>query len=115
MLAGAVLVPLAPSVGVQALGAFAVVVGLAAMWVTLETVFLSIRPGLAGTVTAVVSLVSLPAAAIPLLAGALADRLGVGAAMSFYAGIAAAVLAWVALRWGRRSPWAAPVDGDEPR
>lgn len=115
MLAGAVLVPLAPSVGLQALGAFAVVVGLAAMWVTLETVFLSIRPGLAGTVTAVVSLVSLPAAAIPLLAGALADRLGVGAAMSFYAGIAAAVLAWVALRRGRRSPWAAPVDGDEPR
>jgi MFS family permease len=98
LLAGTVLVPTAPSAGLQALGAFTVMVGLAGAWVTIETVFLTIRPGLAGTVSAVVSLVSLPAAAVPLLVGALADRLGLAVALSVYAGVAAALLAWVRLR-----------------
>jgi MFS family permease len=105
LLAGAVLVPLGPVVGLQALGAFAVMAGLAAAWVTIETVFLTIRPGLAGTVSAVVSLVSLPAAAVPLLVGAIADRLGITAALWIYGGIAASILVWVAFRRGPGSPW----------
>jgi MFS family permease len=95
LLVGSALVPVAPSVGLQTLGAFAVMAGLAVAWVTVETVFLTIRPGLAGTVSAVVSMVSLPAAVLPLLVGALADRLGLAAALWLYAVIAAAILLWV--------------------
>jgi hypothetical protein len=105
MLAGSILVPVAPWVGLQALGAFAVMAGLAAMWVTLETVFLSLRPGLAGTVSAVVSLVSLPAAAVPLLLGAVADRLGLSMTLGLCGVVAASVLAWTAMRGGK-APWA---------
>jgi MFS family permease len=97
LLAGTLLVPVAPTVGLQALGAFTVMAGLAAAWVTIETVFLTIRPGLAGTVSAVVSLLALPAAAVPLLVGALADRLGLPAALWLFVGVAAAILLWVRL------------------
>jgi MFS family permease len=97
LLAGTLLVPLAPTVGLQALGAFTVMAGLAAAWVTIETVFLTIRPGLAGTVSAVVSLLALPAAAAPLLVGALADRLGLPTALWLFVGGAAAILLWVRL------------------
>jgi MFS family permease len=99
LLVGAVLVPVAPTVGLQMLGAFTVMTGLAVAWVTVETEFLTIRPGLAGTVSAAVSLVSLPAAALPLLVGALADRLGLTAALWFYVMVAAVVV--VSVRRGR--------------
>jgi hypothetical protein len=109
LLAGTILLPSAPTIGFQALGAFCVMAGLAAAWVTVETVFLSIRPGLAGTVSAVVSLVSLPAAAVPLLVGALADRLGLHAALWLFPGAAAAILFWV-----RRGRIGAPTGSEGP-
>jgi hypothetical protein len=88
--------------------------GLAAAWVTIETVFLTIRPGLAGTVSAVVSLLALPAAAVPLLVGGLADELGLPAALWIFVGGAVAILLWVRLgRLGTPTRSGAPVGRTE--
>jgi predicted MFS family arabinose efflux permease len=54
---------------------------------------LRLRPGLAGTTGAVISVISLPAAAFPILAGAIADRFGLSATIGLYASVPVLMLA----------------------
>jgi MFS family permease len=77
-------------VATLAAGAAAVGAALNLAWIPIEARFLTLRPGQAGTTSAVVSAVGQVAIAVPLVAGRLADGAGVGPALLLYLGLAAA-------------------------
>ncbi|HWF78274.1 MAG TPA: hypothetical protein VN694_13975, partial [Caulobacteraceae bacterium] len=87
---------------VQLTGAFAFGVAGAVFYTTLESVLLSLRPGQAGAVSAVASMVGMAEIAFPALVGALADARGLGWGLALYAAVPPVILALAA--WWRRAP-----------
>ena len=71
-------------------------------WISLEARVLTLRPGQAGTTSAVVSAVAQVAVLVPLVAGLVADGAGVTTAMQLYLALAV-VFAMVNSR-DRQSP-----------
>jgi predicted MFS family arabinose efflux permease len=71
----------------------------AVLYTMLESSVLALRPGQAGTTSAVVSTVGMVGMAFPALAGALADVGGLGAGLGLYAAIPPVILALAA--WWR--------------
>jgi predicted MFS family arabinose efflux permease len=59
-------------------------------WVAVQSLSLGLRPGQAGTTSAVISWIALPALAFPVLAGLVADHAGLHAAMGLYVGVTVA-------------------------
>ena len=78
---------LVPNLEVQLAAAAVSGVCAAALWVAIQGATLGLRPGQAGTTSAVVSSIALPAYAFPVLVGAIADGAGLTAAMSLYIGV----------------------------
>jgi predicted MFS family arabinose efflux permease len=72
-------------------GAFAFGVGMSQLWNTLHARILQVRPGQAGTVTAVVTTLEFAGFALPVLFGTVADARGVGAGLACYAATAVAL------------------------
>ena len=77
----------APSTALQFAAAGAGGLCGAVVWVAVQSATLGLRPGLAGTTSAVVSSIALPAYAFPVLVGAVADGAGLTSAMSLYVGV----------------------------
>lgn len=87
--AGVALLPWWLSPPASALTGLATVV----LWTTMQDRMLRLSPGRAGTTTAVVGYLTLPELAFPVIAGVLADRHGLQAALTLYlvVGVATAV------------------------
>jgi hypothetical protein len=81
-------VVLAPHPLVAALGAAGVGAAVNLAWISLEARVLTLRPGQAGTTSAMVSAVAQVAVLVPLVAGVLADGAGVSAALLLYLALA---------------------------
>jgi MFS family permease len=79
---------LAPHPVVAALGAAGVGAAVNLAWISLEPCILTLRPGQAGTTSAVVSAVAQLAVLVPLVAGVLADGAGVSTALLLYLALA---------------------------
>jgi MFS family permease len=79
---------LAPHPVVAALGAAGVGAAVNLAWISLEARVLTLRPGQAGTTSAMVSAVAQLAVLVPLVAGVLADGAGVSAALLLYLALA---------------------------
>jgi hypothetical protein len=77
-----VVVPWPPA---MALAAFTFGVGIASFWNTAQARILQLRPGQAGTVSAVITTIEFAAFGIPIAFGAVADAMGVGAGLACYA------------------------------
>jgi predicted MFS family arabinose efflux permease len=73
---------------VAALGAAGVGAAVNLAWISLEARVLTLRPGQAGTTSAVVSAVAQVAVLVPLVAGLVADGAGVTTAMQLYLALA---------------------------
>jgi predicted MFS family arabinose efflux permease len=101
---GAILV--APHLVVAAAGAGGVGAAVNLAWISLEARILTLRPGRAGTTSAVVSAVGQVAVVVPLIAGVVADRAGVAQALLLY--LAMALVYGVATR-PERTPERRPV------
>jgi predicted MFS family arabinose efflux permease len=78
----------APHPVVAALGAAGVGAAVNLAWISLEARVLRLRPGQAGTTSAMVSAVAQLAVLVPLVAGVLADRAGVPTALLLYLALA---------------------------
>jgi DHA1 family multidrug resistance protein-like MFS transporter len=104
MAGGIVLMVVVPRWPVIALGAFVFGAGLAISWTRLQARVLSHSVGRAGTATAVVSLVEIPAVAGPIVAGALADAAGLRATLAAYAVVAVVFALGSALMSSPRRP-----------
>jgi hypothetical protein len=100
---------LAPHPVVAALGAAGVGAAVNLAWISLEARVLTLRPGQAGTTSAIVSAVAQLAVLVPLVAGVLADGAGVSAALLLY--LALALVFAMLNRRDRRAP--VPVADDE--
>lgn len=83
---GAVVVAVHPVV--VALGAAGVGAAVNLAWISLESRVLTLRPGQAGTTSAVVSAIGQLAVLVPLIAGVLADAAGVTQALLLYLAMA---------------------------
>ena len=94
---------------VAALGAAGVGAAVNLAWISLEARVLTLRPGQAGTTSAVVSAVAQVAVLVPLVAGLVADGAGVTTAMQLYLALAV-VFAMVNSR-GRPSRTRRTADG----
>jgi MFS family permease len=80
----------------------------AVVWVAVQAMSLGLRPGRAGTISAVISTIALPALAFPVVVGLVADHAGLARAMLVYIGVTgAAAFLLVPLSRLRR---AAPVE-----
>jgi MFS family permease len=88
LVGGVAAILLAPHPGVAALGAAGVGAAVNLAWISLEPRVLTLRPGQAGTTSAMVSAVAQLAVPVPLVAGVLADRAGVPAALLLYLALA---------------------------
>lgn len=106
--------PVSASVASLLVGTF-----LVRVWIDVQARVLTVRPGQAGTVKAVVTVIETVGWVLPLLAGAVADRVDVTAGLASYAAMAWALAAAGALlhRAGRsrRAPVAHPDDGAPAR
>ncbi|HZZ88602.1 MAG TPA: MFS transporter [Caulobacteraceae bacterium] len=91
-----------PILAAQGLAALVFGVASAAFYSTLQAEILASRPGQAGSVSAVVSLVGMLGMGFPLAAGALSDGFGPAAGVALYAAVPAVVLALVLLDAARR-------------
>lgn len=91
-----------PWLPLQLIAAFAFGLGGAALYTSLQSAVLALRPGQAGTTSAVVSTVGMVGMAFPALVGALADAHGLGAGLALYAAIPLVILG-LAASW-RRAP-----------
>ena len=100
---------LAPHPVVAALGAAGVGAAVNLAWISLEARILTLRPGQAGTTSAMVSTVAQLAVLVPLVAGVLADGAGVSAALLLYLALA---LVFAMLNRRDRGP-RVPVADDE--
>jgi predicted MFS family arabinose efflux permease len=78
----------APHPVVAALGAAGVGAAVNLAWISLEPRVLTLRPGQAGTTSAMVSAVAQLAVLVPLVAGVLADAAGVSTALLLYLALA---------------------------
>ena len=85
LLAGATTLLVVPLVGVTVLAAFLLGIGLVRVWIDLQARVLRLRPGDAGTVKAVVSVLECAGLALPLASGIVADHLGVTAGLASFA------------------------------
>jgi predicted MFS family arabinose efflux permease len=96
LLAGVGAVVLAPHPVVAALGAAGVGAAVNLAWISLEARTLALRPGQAGTTSAVVSGVAQVAVLVPLVAGVVADGAGVSSALLLYLALALvfAIVTW---------------------
>jgi hypothetical protein len=83
------LVVVAPTAITAALASFALGLFLERFWISLQARELTLRPGQAGTVKAVTSVIETAGWFFPVLAGAVADRWGVTGGLAVYA-----VIAW---------------------
>ena len=91
-----------PYLPLQLAAAFGFGAAGAALYTSLQSAALALRPGQAGATSAVVSSVGMIGMAYPALAGALADAYGLGAGVALYAAIPPVILA-LAAGW-RRAP-----------
>lgn len=66
---------------------------LVRVWIDVQARVLTVRPGQAGTVKAVVTVIETVGWGLPLLAGAVADRVDVTAGLATYAAVAWALAA----------------------
>jgi predicted MFS family arabinose efflux permease len=105
--AALVYVPFPPA---QTLGGLAFGYSGALFWSVLQAATLGLRPGQAGTTSAVVSTVGLFGIGYPPLVGAVADRAGLPAGLGLYAAVPA--LMFVLLLFVRVSPPLAPPGGE---
>jgi len=96
LLGGAVTIVVAPHPIAAAAGAAGVGAAVNLAWISLEARVLTLRPGQAGTTSAVVSAVGQVAVLVPLVAGVVADHGGVTQALLLY--LAMAVLFAVVYR-----------------
>ena len=83
----------------------------ALVWVAVQGLYLGLRPGQAGTTSAVISTIALPALAFPIVVGLVADHLGLAPAMTLYVVLTVAG-AFLLVPLSRLKPTAAPADGD---
>jgi predicted MFS family arabinose efflux permease len=90
---------LAPHPVVAALGAAGVGAAVNLAWISLEARILTLRPGQAGTTSAVVSAVAQVAVLVPLIAGVVADGAGVSTALLLYLALA---LVFALVNWRDR-------------
>lgn len=91
-----------PYLPLQLAAAFGFGTAGAALYTSLQSAALALRPGQAGATSAVVSTVGMVGMAFPALVGALADAHGLGAGVALYAAIPPVILA-LAAGW-RRAP-----------
>jgi predicted MFS family arabinose efflux permease len=89
LVGGAGTILIAPHPVVAAVGAGAVGAAVNLAWISLEARILTLRPGQAGTTSAVVSAMGQVAVVVPLMAGAVADHAGVTQALLLYLAMAA--------------------------
>jgi predicted MFS family arabinose efflux permease len=98
VMAGSVLgIVIAPAVPLQLVAGLAAGIASAVFWTRVQAAMLGLRPGQAGTTAAVVGYLAMPSALVPLLAAALADRYGLGAALACYVVIALVLTAVAAV------------------
>ena len=95
-----------PALAVQGLAALVFGVTSAIFYATLQAEVLALRPGQAGSVSAVVSLIGMAGMGFPLATGALSDAFGLAAGVALYAVVPAFVLALVLIdsAANRKSP-----------
>ncbi len=86
-----------PIVGLQTLAGVVFGAAGAVFYTSLEAVTLGLRPGKAGTVSAVVSLIGMVGMGFPALVGFVADARGLAAALGLYAVVPVIMLAIVTL------------------
>jgi predicted MFS family arabinose efflux permease len=86
---------------VAALGAAGVGAAVSLAWISLETRVLRLRPGQAGTTSAVVSAVAQVAVLVPLVAGVVADHAGITTALLVYLALA---VVFAMVNWRDRGP-----------
>ncbi len=89
---GSLIVAVVSWVPAIAVGALGVGIGLNLAWLGVQHRALTLRPGHQGTTKAVVSSIEMAGFALPLAVGAVADWLGLPAAMSAYALLATAIV-----------------------
>jgi predicted MFS family arabinose efflux permease len=99
LVGGVAAIVAAPHPVVAALGAAGVGAAVNLAWISLETRVLTLRPGQAGTTSAMVSAVAQLAVLVPLVAGVLADGAGVSTALLLYLALA---LVFAMLHWRDR-------------
>jgi hypothetical protein len=85
----------APALAAQMLAALLFGLSSAAFYATLQAHILALRPGQAGSVSAVVGLIGMAGMGFPLAAGAVSDAVGLAAGVALYAVVPAGVLALV--------------------
>ena len=88
LLAAAVTLLVVPSLPVTVVASFVLGLALIRLWIDLQARTLRLRPGDTGTVKSVVSVLECAGLALPLLSGAIADRMGVAAGLASFAGYA---------------------------
>lgn len=93
LLAGAVLILLFPNVVAAAIGTAVVGAAMNLAWIVLQARYLTLRPGQAGTTSAIVEAVAQVGVLTPLAIGLIADHHGLTVAMSLYVVIAAVFVA----------------------
>jgi predicted MFS family arabinose efflux permease len=86
---------------VAALGAAGVGAAVSLAWISLEARVLTLRPGQAGTTSAVVSAVAQVAVLVPLVAGVVADHAGITMALLVYLALA---VVFAMVNWRDRGP-----------
>jgi predicted MFS family arabinose efflux permease len=99
LVGGVAAIVAAPHPVVAALGAAGVGAAVNLAWISLEARVLTLRPGQAGTTSAMVSAVAQLAVLVPLVAGVLADGAGVSTALLLYLALA---LVFAMLNWRDR-------------
>jgi MFS transporter, FSR family, fosmidomycin resistance protein len=94
----------APALGVQTPAALVFGGSGAIFYATLQADILALRPGQAGSVSAVVSLIGMAGMGFPLATGALSDAFGLAAGVALYAIVPALVLGLVLIDAATRKP-----------
>ena len=93
---------------VAAVGAAGVGAAVSLAWISLEARVLTLRPGQAGTTSAVVSAVAQVAVLVPLVAGVVADHAGITMVLLVYLALA---FTFAAVNWRDRGPRADDATG----
>jgi predicted MFS family arabinose efflux permease len=104
LLAGVVLLLLVPNVVAAAVGTAAVGAAVNLAWIILQAGYMTLRPGQAGTTSAVAEAVSNVGVLTPLAIGLVADRRGLTVAMALYVLIAVVFLVSTRRRIPRGGP-----------
>jgi len=110
LIGGVAAILLAAHLVMAALGAAAVGAAVNLAWISLEARVLTLRPGQAGTTSAVVSGVGQVAVLVPLAAGVLADAAGVTQVLLLYLAMA---VVFAIVNWRDRGPQTRGVPAEE--